>query len=180
VTKITRYQDIPQFTRWGQWEADFSVDRVIVNVDEWVAEQGLQLNPDFQRGHVWTRKQQIAYLEFFLRGGKTARVIYFNKPSWHNRAKTDYDDFVIVDGLQRLTAFRAFVNNEFKVFGSYCREFTDSLRMHQTVKININDLQSKAEVLQWYLEFNTGGTVHTSAEINKVKALLRAELKESA
>ena len=32
---------------------------------------GLQFNPDFQRGHVWTEGQQIAFMEFLLKGGKT-------------------------------------------------------------------------------------------------------------
>ena len=27
-------------------------------------EMGLELNPDFQRGHVWTEQQQIAFLEY--------------------------------------------------------------------------------------------------------------------
>ena len=42
---------------------------------------------------------------------------------------------------------------------------------------NVNNLKTKAEVLVWYIEFNTGGTVHTEEEINKVKMLLENETK---
>lgn len=175
--KLTRFSDIPQFTDHGQWECDYTPDRLIKQVDEWVGE-GLDLDPDFQRGHVWTPKQQTSYVEFFLRGGKTARVLYFNNPAWMRGAKTGYTDFVIVDGLQRLTAFRAFINNEIKVFGSYFREYTQSFRMGtNTVKVNMNDLQTRAEVLQWYLDFNSGGTVHSDEELARVSELLKAEKK---
>jgi hypothetical protein len=30
-------------------------------------------------------------------------------------------------------------------------------------------------VLKWYLEFNSGGTVHTEAELNKVRKMIEEE-----
>jgi len=36
----------------------------------------------------------------------------------------------------------------------------------------VNNLKTRKEVLQWYIEFNSGGTVHTDAEIQRVKKLL--------
>jgi len=177
--KYTRYNDIPKFIQHGSYEVDVSPDRLIVNVDDFVRDHNLQLDPDFQRGHVWTTSQHKAFIEFFLRGGKTAKVIYFNFPSWHHAAKTAYDDFVIVDGKQRLEAWRKFFNNEFKVFGSYAKEFTDSLRIMMTMKMNINDLPTKADVLQWYIDFNSGGVVHSDDEISRVKKLLKEEQKSA-
>jgi len=173
MEKITRFRDIPQFTQDGAWQANFPFDYLVKHIEEEIREHGLQLNPNFQRGHVWTEKQQIAWLEFFLRGGKTSRIIYFNKPSW-NRSVPEgaYDDYVCVDGLQRLTAIQRFVNNEIKIFGSYYNEFTDSLRLNQTIKINVNDLKTEKEVLQWYVDMNTGGTPHTSEEIERVKRMI--------
>ena len=38
--------------------------------------------------------------------------------------------------------------------------------------VNVNDLQTKREVLQWYIEMNSGGTPHTEAEIERVKKLM--------
>jgi hypothetical protein len=176
--KYTKYNDIPQFIQHGSYEIDVSPDRLIVNVTEWQDKEGLQLDPDFQRGHVWSESQQIAYIEFFLRGGKTARVLYFNYPSWHHTQKTDYNDFVIVDGKQRYEAWRRYFSNEIKAFGTYAKDYKDSLRIMKTMKVNINDLQTKAEVLQWYIDFNSGGVVHTEEEIEKVKLLLEQEKRK--
>lgn len=177
VKKYTKFNDIPSFTRDGSYEVDTPPERLLVNIQEHIDNDRLDIDPDFQRAHVWTRSQQKAYIEFFLRRGRTARVIYLNNPSWHMRAKTDYNDFVLVDGKQRLQAWKDFYAGAFKVFGSYQHEFTDRIRQINTMKINVNDLQTKAEVLQWYLDFNSGGTPHTNAELNKVRKLLKKEEK---
>ena len=71
--KITQFRDIPQFTDIGHYAVDYPIDRLISFLEDEIRDYGLQLNPEFQRGHVWTRKQQIAYVEFLLRGGRTGR-----------------------------------------------------------------------------------------------------------
>ncbi len=64
--KITQFRDIPQFTDIGHYAVDYPIDRLISFLEDEIRDYGLQLNPEFQRGHVWTRKQQIAYVEFLL------------------------------------------------------------------------------------------------------------------
>lgn len=176
MPKYTRFANIPRFTESGAWECDFQLNRVIAFVDEQTREAGLDLDPDFQRGHVWTVAQQSRWIEFFLRGGTTGRVLYFNNPAWSGKASS-YTDFVIVDGKQRLEAIRAFVGGRLKVFGSYHHEYTDEIRLTQTMKINVNDLKTRAEVLLWYLQMNSGGTVHTDEELARIEELLKSERK---
>lgn len=170
---ITKFRDIPQFTSDGNWQCDFDIEHLVNWVEREEAELGLQLNPDFQRGHVWTEEQQIRYLEYFFRGGKAGRVVYFNKPDWHiSVGEGSYNDYVCVDGLQRITACKRFVHNEIPVFGSYFKEYEDRPRMTYTIKVNVNDLKTKNDVLQWYIDMNIGGTPHTEEEIARVKALM--------
>jgi len=179
--QFTRFKDIPKLTPSGNWACDFGLEFLIKSIDGWIKSTDsvtppLQMNPDFQRGHVWTEEQQIAYIEFLLRGGESGRDLYFNCPSWHNKVKPgDYNDFVCVDGLQRYTAIRRFVQNEIPAFGSKFCEYTDSLSMLNSVRVHINDLKSKAEVLRWYLEMNSGGTPHSQNEILRVQRLLDDE-----
>lgn len=171
-----KFSDIPQFICRGNWECDFSLDRFVKQVEEWEKDEGLELNPDFQRGHVWNEEQQIKYIEFILRGGKTGKVVYLNHSGWNSGGLANKGEFVCVDGLQRITAIKRFIHNEIKVFGYYFNEFEGSLRMMQGMKININDLQTKKEVLQWYIEMNENSTPHTKEEINRVKKLLEEEI----
>lgn len=173
-----KFADIPKFTEAGHYQVNVPWRYLEKTLDDYINELHLQLNPDFQRGHVWTKEQQIAYVEFILRGGKSARVIYFNCPNWHYRYSSD-DELVCVDGLQRLTAALAFLHNEIPAFGHYYNEYEDKLPFEVDFLFNVNDLKTKAEVLQWYIEMNTGGTPHTNSEIERVKTLLKAEQEKT-
>ena len=79
-----------------------------------------------------------------------------------------------VDGLQRITVARRFIHNKIKVFDSYYEEFEDRIRvLQQTIFVNVNDLKTEKEVLQWYIDMNSGGTPHTSDEIERVKMMIQ-------
>ena len=170
MVKYTSFRAISH----GSYAADYEIHHLPKVIEEFENEWGLILNPDFQRGHVWAEKQQVRYIEFLLQGGNTGRDFYFNCPCWHNRVKDgEYDDFVCVDGLQRITAILRFINNEIKVFGSYYKEYTDKPDLiRHSVRIHVNDLKTRKEVLQWYLEMNSGGTPHTQSELARVQKLL--------
>ena len=84
-------------------------------------------------------------------------------------------DFVLVDGLQRLTTVLKFCNNELKAYGIYNKEYEGRISPSINLIFHIAKLQTRKEVLQWYLDFNTGGVIHSEEEINKVKALLKKE-----
>lgn len=174
MEKITKFKDIPQLTRTGNYQVNMPLRYIPDAIKKWQEDEwyNLQLNPNFQRGYVWTEEQQIKYIEYLLRGGKAANVIYFNQPSWQGAAGTDYNDFVCVDGLQRLTAVLRFMNNEIKVFGNYYKEFEDKLPFDVELIFNINNLKTEKEVLQWYIDMNTGGTPHTDKEIERVRQML--------
>lgn len=175
--KITRFKDIPQFTSSGSYQVNYPLTSLVKYIEEEVSDMGLQLNPEFQRGHVWTEEQQIAWIEYHLRGGKSGNTIYLNNPFWNsvNKPKQgEYSDYVCVDGLQRITAAQRFIHNEIKIFGSYFDEYEDKLRLinDNTLILNVNDLKSEKEVLQWYVDMNAGGTPHTSEEIERVKRMI--------
>ena len=61
MKKITKFRDIPQFTSDGCYQVNYPIISLVRYIEEEVETMGLQLNPEFQRGHVWTEEQQIAY-----------------------------------------------------------------------------------------------------------------------
>lgn len=84
---------------------------------------------------------------------------------------------VLVDGKQRLESVRKFLRDELEVFdGHRFSDFTDRLPLEARFHVRVNDLQADAEVLQWYLDINSGGVAHTDEEIEKVRKMLE-ELK---
>jgi len=171
------FKEIPKFTRDGSYRINVSWDYLEETLKNYNNRVGnlasLDLNPDFQRGHVWKEHQQIAFVEHILRGGIGSKEIRFNCAGWMNDFR---GPFVIVDGKQRLEAARKFLRNELRVFGHYYNEFTGRLRStHADFIFSINNLATRKEVLQWYIDINTGGVVHTQEEIDKVKRLLVGE-----
>lgn len=47
MEKITRFRDIPKYTRDGSWQADFDFIQLIKFIDEHIENYDLQLNPNF-------------------------------------------------------------------------------------------------------------------------------------
>lgn len=169
-----KFSDIKPFIVAGEYQINIPLYRLqnwLKGMDD---DLGIELNPDFQRGHVWTEEQQIAYIEFLLRGGESGRIIYFNCPSWYGDTDKDYP-LQCVDGLQRLTAVTRFLNDEISAFGYKLSEYDSKVPTRFDLLININCLQTRAEVLDWYLQFNSGGTVHSEEELNRVRKLLEKE-----
>jgi len=172
-----KFKDIPKYFSYG----DYHVDISFKHLETWIADQEqyfkFDLNPDFQRGHVWDDVKREEYIKHLLRGGNSGTSVFFNCPSWQGKATTQYNEMVCVDGLQRITAIRKFMNNELKVYGVFYRDFTDNLPLNARLTVYVNELQTKADVLKWYLELNSGGVIHTQEELERVKALYEKELK---
>jgi len=134
------------------------------------------INPDYQRGHVWTSEQESKYIEHILRGGQQGKDLYFNCPGWMNNYQGPAE---VVDGKQRIKAVLGFLHDTVKAFGYYCSEFESPYVGHLPSEcefiVHINDLPKRWMVLQWYLEMNAGMTIHTDEELNKVKILIEQE-----
>jgi hypothetical protein len=166
-----RFQDIPQFPHCG-YRIDVAWTMLERHIEE-EEENGLDLNPDFQRAHVWTADQQSKYVEYILRGGTSGKELYFNCKDWHRAGRELY---VIVDGKQRLQAVREFMRGNVTAFGHRRHAFTDNPdSLTARFSWNIAALNTRAEVLEWYVSFNEGGTVHTKEELDRVRELLAAE-----
>lgn len=173
-----KFSDIPQLTRSANYKVNQPWSDLIYVLDRYKREYGLDDNPEFQRGHVWTEDQQIAYVEFKLRGGAGSNELQFNCAGWMDNFE---GPFVLVDGKQRLTAVTKFLNNELRIFheldsigaGFLYSDFEDKLRiMNPDFVFHVNNLLTMEHVYKWYLELNSGGTPHTKEELDKVRKLL--------
>lgn len=166
------WSDIPQRTQDGGYAIDVPWTCLVDHLQRYREKYNLDLCPDFQRGHVWSEAQRIAYLEAKLSGGIPMDVIRFNHPGWQ---RSFNGQMVCVDGLQRLTTALMFLQGEIGVFGGHTiHAFEGHVPTDIRFKVVINDLRSRAHVLRWYLELNSGGTPHTPEEIARVRDLLRA------
>ena len=171
---MPRFDDIPQYTREGHYATDVPLDALAHFVERWTRTHDWEMVPDFQRGHVWDEARQIAFIEHLLRGGQGSNVIRLNCPGWQ---RNNSGRLQTVDGLQRLTACLRFVKDEILAFGHFCSEYEDQRTLWRyQLRIQVNNLDKRADVLRRYLEINSGGIAHTEDELNRVQALLDASL----
>lgn len=166
------FNNVPQRIGFGNYQCNVPWNYLERSLSSMFDDIGLELEPEFQRGHVWTVDQQIAYVEFRLSGGNSGRDILFNCPNWMRANCTG--PVVCVDGLQRLTAVRKFMNDELPIFGGYTQSMIDNIRYTSLDFIfHVNSLTNRHDVYRWYLELNEGGTPHTEAELDKVRKLMK-------
>lgn len=138
-------------------------------------EHGVALDWELQRGHRWTREQQIHYVENVVRGyvDVAGLTIRFNSPSWRvdRDPKSDLKDQVTcIDGLQRLSAVRAYINGEFTVFGLRPEDMPRRLILRDLEFVfQMYDFQTRKDVWGYYLAINAGGTPHSVEEIARVQ-----------
>lgn len=168
-----KFSEIEKFKSWGNYQVNIPLEYLESHLERF-AEQELELNPDFQRGHVWTEDQQRKFVEFFLKGGKSGRDIFFNCSSWMGGFNTPIQ---CIDGLQRITACLKFLKDELEIFDGHKRsDFEDRIRMADvSFVMYMNNLKTKREVLEWYYELNSGGVVHSDEELERVKKMIEDE-----
>lgn len=139
----------------------------------------LNLNPDYQRDHVWTASQQQRYLGHVFEGGAQTAIFIQRYRTDSNVPKgMEYLDCAdeVIDGKQRLMAIYEFMKgcvgaelSDGRVI--WYKDFDEVDRRGLNVQLSHVDL-SRSERLRFYLKLNRGGTVHSDDEIAKIRRLL--------
>lgn len=169
-----RLADIPRRTKRCGYHVNVSWCDLEAHLQDLQKNRRLNLEPPFQRCHVWTKEEQTAYVEYGISGGYSGRDIFLNARHWQTGEPTP---LILVDGLQRITAVRAFLNNEVPAFGLLYSEFEDKLGYSgPCFEWHVNDLPTMQMVVDWYIELNTTGRPHTVSEIDTAK-VYRATLQ---
>ena len=168
-----KFKDIEQIPK-AYYSVDLPWSDINYNIDRYVKEYGLNLDPDFQRGYVWSLEQKVAYLEWGFRGGRSGMDIFVNHPGWMGSFE---GMMLLIDGKQRLSSVMEFLDNKIPVFNNhYFKDFEDQMHsMNPSFTFHVFKMQTKKEILKWYIAMNSGGSIHTKKEIDRVRGLLKEE-----
>lgn len=149
-------------------------------VNSYTFRERMNLNPDYQRGHVWTTAQSEDFMGHILEGGACPAFIIHEG----DISKEDYEN-EMVDGQQRARAILAWFDGGIGarltdgtlVYYKDCTKAESRfVRFGITMPINWGSW-NRADRLKLYLKLNRGGTVHSDAEIQKVRDMLKEETK---
>ena len=177
---IRRLDEVPPQIPPPGWEASTPIDTLAATLDRWEREIGLERDPEWQRPHVWTEAQRSRWMEHILQGGYGGRSILLSCRGWQGRGRR-IGPVVLVDGKQRVETVRRFLAGEVAVFGRRLHEFEDHAerrwRRGRSAELTLcmHALETRADVIRWYLQMNGGGTPHAPEEIARVERLLAEE-----
>lgn len=170
---------IKKYPRTSNYHCDVGIQYLAEHVLHYIETYGLDMNPPFQRSHVWNDAQRVAYMEHILAGGMSGRDIYVNHTQWHTLERGG--QCVLVDGKQRLDALLKFVGGELTVFGGYRYDQINNIRSHvSSIRWHVNELPTMDEVIEWYLAINARGTPHTYEELDLARACFGAPYAPTA
>lgn len=168
----------------ARYEVDSAWQYLENTIEEFATAYGeIEMDPDFQRGHVWTSVQQQHYIQNAMRGAvpTSGMTIQFNCRNFDSLANVTEDSDLpdglqCIDGLQRWTAVRAFMAGEVRPFGLSIddlrgTDYDPRLMTYSRFRLAVFSFQHKLEVLDHYLALNAGGTPHSDAELARVCAM---------
>lgn len=152
--------------------------------DTILAEGQIDLDPDYQRGRVWTEQQQRAFVGHVLEGGSMPDL--WMRVLKEGEATGQPPFYECVDGKQRVLAMLAWWEGRIpaqlsKENGSreiwaedLSRSELTRLRLDIMPRVQLLEGYSRKQILRVYLRLNRG-IPHTEAELERVQALYEAE-----
>ncbi|GAB0154396.1 hypothetical protein MnBA_37960 [Marinobacterium sp. BA1] len=122
--------------------------------------------PQFQRPLVWSRAQQVAFIESAWLGLPLGTYT-LHEEDWDDSGKALPFSGCVIDGQQRLTALEQYWDDQFTVFDLYWSEL-DHRDMCRFMNIKFAHyraaLWSESEIHDLYNRMALGGTPHTAEQ----------------
>lgn len=150
-----------------------------------IEETGLDIDPPFQRAHVWSDAQRVAFIEAVICGVSVSNritIAHVGRRAYDMANGVEALHAVLLDGKQRLETIRRFIRGELRVFagvdgraeGYTHFEMADTIRRvgRFSVEWRIVVVPTWEDVLRLYILMNGGGTPHTAEELDKVRVML--------
>ena len=101
---------IDEDASWGDYPIDTLLirneNRTVHDVLRRIEKETFIMNPDFQRDFIWPEDKQSKLIESVLM--RIPLPVFY-------LAEDEQGRMIVVDGLQRLSTFRSFVNNELRL-----------------------------------------------------------------
>lgn len=138
---------------------------------------GCDMNPDYQRGNVWTKEQEEKLIDSIFKQINIGSFIFAER-EWNNGCDVIGDMYEIVDGKQRLTAILHFIEGKIKYNGMYYHEMHNYNRsFFEDTQIMVGEISfrngyNKKEVLENFIRLNECGSTMNNDIIKNAKELM--------
>lgn len=126
------------------------------------------MTPQFQRENTkWSREMQISFVENVVSGFRSDILLYYI-------SNEDAGCSYILDGLQRLTALGAFVNDQLPIFcDNYCSDIVANVGlMGATLTLKVYEFPDHASACHHYIAMNKNIT-HSPQDLESAYRFLK-------
>ena len=133
---------------------------------------GLDMDPDYQRGYVWTQEDKENLIDSIFNNIDIGKFVFIHKP-----ISSEYL-YEVLDGKQRITAICEFYENRFPYKGKYFNDLCVKDQNHfEDYHVSLAEIESadKETVLQYFLMLNTTGKAIDKDHLEKVRKLYEDE-----
>lgn len=154
----------------------YAIDQPLGSIESFLEQYNVDMNPDYQRGYVWTQEQQEKFVGAMLESPESISPIILNFVGKQRMSSE------VVDGKQRLRACLRWVRGKIQakcpcgisVWYSDLGEVDHrKVRMMITLRCKWVTLP-RSEVMKYYIRLNSGGTLHTEKDLEKVRRMIAA------
>jgi hypothetical protein len=157
----------------------YSISYNVATLLDLIEHQELELEPEFQRNFVWNKQMASLFIDSLLIGFPTPNL-FFGRNSQR-------EDFIVIDGLQRLKTIYFFISGQFSTGGSSSQFRLEGLngrswngctfndlplnlqrRLRNTIQnaTVIDDIDFNPEIVhELFFRINTGGIPLTNQEV---------------
>lgn len=138
---------------------------------------GIDMNPEYQRGNVWSAEEKQALLDSIFMHAEIGRFVIRSKEPDYNVDLNEYL-YEIVDGKQRLSTIIDFYLNRLAYRGVYYNELSTKDRYcFLNTHLSLADMNNatKEDALRVFLMVNQSGHPMDPAVLSNAKELLERE-----
>ena len=139
-------------------------------------ERGIDFDVEYQREHVWKRKDKIALIDSIFNNVDIGKFVFVQRDFSYESRQLE-----VLDGKQRLTAINEFYEDRFKYKGYYYSELgqRDKNKFEEhPISYGYLENPDKKSIFEAFIKLNTSGKSITTKHIDKVKKLLDEIEKE--
>lgn len=154
------------FSKITSYSISYSVSSLI----DLIEHQELELEPEFQRNFVWDKYTSSLFIDSLLIG--------FPTPNFFFGRNSSREDFIVIDGLQRLKTIYFFIKENFRLVGLDGRSWNglnyEQLPLNLKRRLRnsiqnatvIDDIDFNPEIVhELFYRINTGGIPLTNQEV---------------
>jgi len=170
---------LPRFEQDEDIHFSFQQRDVRSLLHQYLNKYGIDLNPDYQRGNVWTEEQQHRLIDSIYRNVDIGKFAVIKRP-WGPDGNKPLTPklYEMLDGKQRLTALIAFYLGHLAYKGKYYNELSNRDQghfMNYSVSYAESNFMTQEQKYRYFLKLNTTGTPVDPAHMERVANLLKKE-----